>query len=93
MKYSWKKRVKIFWNEDKVYNLKQYIASSEFRDHTERAVDIMDDGINTSIEIFIQALLTAVGYMLKAVKSRSARRIILVQHRMLQYDEKWNKLS
>ena len=43
----------IFWREDKVYDFKQCVASSEFRYHIVRVTDIMDDCISTSIEIFI----------------------------------------
>ena len=50
---------------------KVYVTSVECRDHVERATGMMDDCINASIEIFTQALLTAVGCMLKTVKVRT----------------------
>ena len=62
------KKEKIFWCEEKVNDVKDYVTSVEFRDHVERAIGMMDDCINASIEIFTQALLTAAGCMLKTVK-------------------------
>ena len=68
------KKEKIFWCEEKVQDFKDYVTSVEFRDHVERANGMMDDCVNASIEIFTQALLTAAGCMLKAVKVRTGTR-------------------
>ena len=57
------KKEKIFWCEEKVQDFKDYVTSVAFRDHVERATGMMDDCINASIDIFIQALLTAAGCM------------------------------
>ena len=61
------RKEKIIWREEKVNDFKAYITSSEFKEHIEKASDKMNECIDTSIQMFTHALLSADSCMKKTV--------------------------
>ena len=61
------RKEKIIWREEKVNDFKAYITSSEFKEHLEKASDKMNECIDTSIQMFTHALLSAASCMKKTV--------------------------